>query len=143
MPVRNATATWEGSLQAGSGTMATGSGAYTGRFSFGTRFGEEKGTNPEELIAAAYAGCYSMALSAQLGRAGYEPERIQTVARVRIQQTESGIVIDRIELETEAKVPGIDETTFKEIAERTKLGCPVGNALSAVKEITLTARLVQ
>ncbi|MCX7624301.1 MAG: OsmC family protein [Thermomicrobium sp.] len=142
MPVRTATATWEGALQSGKGTMAAGSGTFSFPFSVGTRFGEEAGTNPEELIAAAYAGCFSMALSAQLGRAGYEPERIQTTARVRIQQVEGRFVIDRIELETEAKVPGIDEAKFREIAEQTKLGCPVGNALSNVPEISLTARLV-
>ncbi len=143
MPVRTATATWEGALQTGKGTMASGSGAFSFPFSVGTRFGEEAGTNPEELIAAAYAGCYSMALSAMLGRAGYEPERIQTTARVRIQQVEGRFVIDRIELETEAAVPGIDAAKFQEIAEQTKLGCPVGNALSNVPEITLAARLVQ
>jgi osmotically inducible protein OsmC len=142
MPVRTATATWEGALQGGSGTMTVGSGAFTVPFSVGTRFGDEAGTNPEELVGAAYAGCYSMALAAQLGQAGYQPERIRTTARVRIQQVEGGFAIDRIELETEAKVPNIDEAQFREIAERTKLWCPLGGALASVKEIVLTARLV-
>lgn len=142
MPVRTARATWEGALQTGKGTMTAGSGAFSFPFSVGTRFGEEAGTNPEELIAAAYAGCYSMALSFLLGQAGYTPERIETTAHVRIQQVDGRFLIDRIELETEAKVPGIEEARFREIAEQTKLACPVGNALSNVQEITLTARLL-
>lgn len=143
MPVRTATATWEGALQTGKGTMAVGSGAFSVSFSVGTRFGEEPGTNPEELIGAAYAGCYSMALSALLGQNGFTPERIRTTARVRIQQVEGGFAIDRIELETEGKVPGIDEAKFREIAEQTKTWCPVGKALGGVGEIVVTARLVQ
>jgi len=143
MPVRTATATWEGPLQTGTGTASAGSGAFSVRFSVGTRFGEEPGTNPEELIGAAYAGCYSMALSAILGRAGYTPERISTIARVRIQQVEGGFVIDRIELETEGKVPGIDEAKFREFAEQAKRGCPVGKALGGVDEVVVTARLAQ
>ncbi len=143
MPMRTATATWEGSLQGGTGTAMAGSGAFSVRFSFGTRFGEEPGTNPEELIGAAYAGCYSMALSAILGQAGYTPERIRTTARVRIQQVEGGFAIDRIELETEGRVPGIDEAKFQELAEQAKRGCPVGKALGGVGEIVVTARLAQ
>ncbi|MFN3337448.1 MAG: OsmC family protein [Thermomicrobium sp.] len=143
MPVRTATATWEGPLQTGTGTATVGSGAFAVRFSFGTRFGEEPGTNPEELIGAAYAGCYSMALSALLGQAGYTPERISTTARVRIQQVEGGFAIDRIELETEGRVPGIEEAKFREFAEQAKRWCPVGKALGGVGEIVVTAHLAQ
>ncbi len=143
MRVRTATATWEGTLQSGSGTTAAGSGAFSVRFTAGTRFGEEPGTNPEELIGAAYAGCYSMALAAVLGRAGFQPERITTTARVRIQQVDGGFAIDRIELETEGKVPGIDEEQFKEFAEQAKRTCPVGRALGGVEEIVVRAQLVQ
>jgi osmotically inducible protein OsmC len=102
-----------------------------------------RGTNPEELIGAAYAGCYSMALAAVLGRAGFQPERITTTARVRIQQVNGGFAIDRIELETEGKVPGIDEEQFKEFAEQAKRTCPVGRALGGVEEIVVRAQLVQ
>lgn len=143
MPVRTATATWEGALQTGRERWPWGAARSPVSFSVGTRFGEEPGTNPEELIGAAYAGCYSMALSALLGQNGFTPEQIRTTARVRIQQVEGGFAIDRIELETEGKVPGIDEAKFREIAEQTKTWCPVGKALGGVGEIVVTARLVQ
>lgn len=142
MPVRTADAVWKGSLQDGSGTMKMASGAYEGQYSFSSRFEEGTGTNPEELIAAAHAGCYSMALSGALGRAGYSPEEVQTTAEVHLTKGDSGFRIARVHLVTEARVPGIDEETFQEQAEGAKEGCPVSQALGAVDEITLDAKLV-
>ena len=121
--------------------MSLGSGAFEGAFSFGTRFEETPGTNPEELIGAAHAGCFSMALSGNLVRAGFTPERITTTADVHIERVEAGFKITRIVLRTEARVPGIDEQTFREQAEATKTGCPVSQALASVP-IELEARLV-
>lgn len=141
MPVRTAEAVWEGDLQGGKGNMKFGSGAFDGQYSFSSRFEEGTGTNPEELIGAAHAGCFSMALAAGLARAGFNPERIQTNAKVHINRVDTGFKITLIELETEAKVPGIDEATFQEKAEATKTGCPVSQALAAT-DIKLTARLV-
>ena len=142
MPKRTASATWEGSLQDGNGTMRMASGAYEGPYSFQSRFEEGDGTNPEELIAAAHAGCYSMALSGDLGRAGYEPENVDTEAVVHIEPSDLGFSITRIELHTRAKVPGIDAEEFQSLAEGTKTGCPVSRALAAVESIELDAQLV-
>jgi len=142
MPVRSATARWEGALKGGSGSMKMQSGAYEGKYSFGSRFEEDPGTNPEELIAAAHAGCFSMALSGGLGRAGFEPESVETRAKVHLEKGEAGFSIARIELHTEARVPGIDENTFQEFAEGAKANCPVSRALAAV-QIDLDAKLVQ
>jgi osmotically inducible protein OsmC len=141
MPVRNASAVWEGSLKDGKGTMQMASGAYKGAYSYTSRFEEGTGTNPEELVAAAHAGCFSMALSANLGRADYIPERIATTAHLKLEKTDAGFTITAIHLETEAKVPGIDAETFQEQAEAAKANCPVSRALKAV-EITLNAKLV-
>lgn len=141
MAVRSAEAVWRGTLQEGDGTMKMISGAYEGQYSFSSRFEEGQGTNPEELIGAAHAGCYSMALSGELGRAGYDPKQVQTTAKVHLTKGDSGFRITRIHLETEAEVPGIDESTFQELAEGAKKGCPVSQALAAVDEITLDARL--
>lgn len=140
MPIRKADARWDGPLQKGNGTMRLGGGAYEGPYSFSSRFEEGTGTNPEELIAAAHSGCYSMALSGALGRAGHEPASVATTASVHLEKQEAGFRIVRIDLETEAEVPGIEEGAFLEIAEATKSACPVSVALSAV-EITLQARL--
>jgi osmotically inducible protein OsmC len=142
MAVRSAEAVWEGSLREGKGVMKMASGAYEGQYSFSSRFEEGTGTNPEELIAAAHAGCFSMALSGGLGRAGYEPQRVSTTAKVYLTKGESGFRITRVHLETEAVVPGIDEELFQEVAEKSKASCPVSQALGAVDEITLAARLV-
>ncbi len=142
MPVRNASAVWQGDLTGGKGSMALGSGAFEGSYSFGTRFEETPGTNPEELIGAAHAGCYSMALAGALARAGFPPERISTTAKVHINKVESGFKITKIELVTEASVPGIDNLTFQDTANATKSACPVSQALAAVEEITLDAKLV-
>lgn len=143
MPVRSAEATWNGGLREGNGTMRMASGAYEGQYSFSSRFEEDTGTNPEELIAAAHAGCFSMALSGALERAGYPPERVSTTARVHLDRGESGFRIARIHLETEAVVPGIDESAFQQEAEGAKKGCPVSQALGAVEEITLDAKLAR
>jgi lipoyl-dependent peroxiredoxin len=142
MPVRKAEAVWEGNLKNGKGTVKLGSGAFEGSYSFASRFEQGTGTNPEELIGAAHAGCFSMALSMILEMAGYAPERIQTAARVHIEKAGEGFKITTIELETQGKVPGIDEKTFQEKAEAAKKGCPVSVALSDV-EIRLKASLVK
>jgi osmotically inducible protein OsmC len=140
MPVRKAHAQWEGRLRDGKGTMKLGSGAFEGAYSFASRFEEAGGTNPEELIAAAHAGCFSMAFANMLDEAGHAPERIATTASVAIEKTDDGFSITRSALVTEAKVPGIDEASFREIAEKAKAGCPVSRALGGV-EISLEATL--
>ena len=140
MPKRTAEAQWEGSLQDGKGTMRFGSGAFEGQYSFASRFEEGSGTNPEELIGAAHAGCFSMALSAGLGRAGFTPERVSTTATVNLEKGDAGFRISRIDLTTEASVPGIDEATFQEQAQTAKANCPVSQALAGT-EITLQAKL--
>src|SRR2546430_8767360 len=137
MPVRTADAQWEGSLQDGKGTMRLASGAYEGQYSFASRFEEGTGTNPEELIAAAHAGCFSMALSAALGRAGHNPNRVATTAKVHLEKGDEGFRIRRVELNTNATVPGIDNKAFQEIAETAKQTCPV-SVLFASAQIDLT-----
>jgi osmotically inducible protein OsmC len=141
MPVRKANAVWKGTLKEGNGTMRVGSGLFEGSYSAGTRFEQEPGTNPEELIGAAHAGCFSMAFSLELGNAGYTPESIETQASVNLEKKGDGFAITWIELSTEAKVPGIDEATFTKIAEGAKSGCPVSQALAG-PEIRLKAKLV-
>lgn len=141
MPVRKASAVWEGPIKDGNGTVKLGSGAYEGKYSFGSRFEESPGTNPEELIGAAHAGCFSMALSGGLTRAGNPPTRISTSARVHIEKVGEGFSITRIELDTEAEVPGIDDAAFQDAAQKAKEGCPVSKALAGT-EITLNAKLV-
>lgn len=140
MAVRTSTAQWKGGLPDGSGTMALGSGAFEGQYSYGSRFEEGVGTNPEELIGAAHAGCYSMALSGILGGAGARPEQIDTTARVHLDKVEGGFGITKIELRTTARVPGMSAEDFQRHAEAAKAGCPVSKALTAV-EITLDAQL--
>jgi len=140
-----ANARWEGTLKDGTGIMKLPSGTYEGPYSFASRFergaGRETGTNPEELIAAAHSGCFSMALSGQLVAAGFTPEFIETEAEIGMEKTDSGMVIASSRLVTRARVPGIDEATFQEKAEAAKSGCPVSKALSGL-EITLEATLV-
>lgn len=140
MAVRRASAAWNGGLLDGSGKMRLGSGAFEGPFSFKTRFEEEPGTNPEELIGAAHAGCFSMAFAATLGKNGFAPERVATDARVHLTKGETGFSISKIELHTEATVPGIDEAKFRELATAAKNSCPVSRALAAI-EIELHAKL--
>jgi osmotically inducible protein OsmC len=141
MAFRTAKAAWNGCLMEGDGTLALGSGAFEGRYSFNSRFEDGAGTNPEELLGAAHAGCFSMALAAGLGRAGFAPKRVETVAKVHLGKTDAGMAITRIDLETRAEVPGIDEATFQKHAEETKTGCIVSRALAAV-EMRLDAKLV-
>src|SRR5512135_2307916 len=142
MPIRTSEAMWEGNLIKGKGKMKIGSGVFEGSYSFGSRFENAAGTNPEELIGAAHAGCFSMALSMILDKAGYKVEQIHTIARVHIDKVGEGFKITTIELETEGKVPGIDERTFREKAETAKKGCPVSMALTGV-DIRLQARLAK
>jgi len=140
MPTRRADAVWEGDLQGGRGTMRMASGAYEGGYSFGSRFEEAAGTNPEELIAAAHAGCFSMALSGALGKAGHPPERVSTTAKVHLEKVGEGFGITRIDLVTVARVPGIDEAAFQQAAEGAKTNCPVSKALAGV-DVSLDATL--
>lgn len=140
MPDRSSTAVWEGSITEGKGTMTIGSGAWTGPYSFKSRFEDGKGTNPEELIAAAHAGCYSMALSGALSKAGTPPTKIETTAKVGLIKTDAGFSINKIHLVTKASVPGIDNAKFQETAEAAKKNCPVSKVLAAA-EITLEATL--
>jgi len=141
MPVRKAEAEWRGTLREGTGRIKVESGLFEGNYSFGTRFESAKGTNPEELIAAAHAGCFSMALAAGLTRAGFPPKRVHTTASVRLDKVGEGFEITKIELECDAEVPTIDEAGFHAQATAAKEGCPVSKALKAV-EITLKARKV-
>lgn len=141
MAVRTSEAEWKGTLLEGQGIMKLGSGAFEGAYSFPSRFEEAQGTNPEELIGAAHAGCFSMALSAGLSRAGHPPKRIHTRAKVHLEKVGEGFGITRIELETEADIPGIDQATFQEQAEAAKKNCPVSKALAGT-EISLVAKLV-
>ena len=141
MPVRKASAVWNGTLKDGSGSMKLASGAYEGPYSFGSRFEDAPGTNPEELIGAAHAGCFSMALSAGLGKAGYDATRVETTARVHLEKVGEGFEITKIKLTSEAEVPGIDEATFQEHALGAKENCPVSKVLAAA-EIELDAKLV-
>jgi osmotically inducible protein OsmC len=141
MPIRAAEAEWKGNLLQGKGTMKLGSGAFEGAYSFSSRFEEGTGTNPEELIAAAHAGCFSMALSAILAEAGFEPKRVHTTAKVSIDKVGDGFAITKSALTTEAEIPNIDEATFMDYANKAKAGCPVSKALGSI-DITLDAKLV-
>jgi lipoyl-dependent peroxiredoxin len=143
MPKRTAEARWDGSLQEGNGTMRMASGAYEGPYSFQSRFQEGDGTNPEELIAAAHAGCFSMALSLVLGQAGHELESVETTSTVHIDKAGEGFAITRIELDARARVPGVSGEEFQQAAEAAKEGCPVSRALAGVDSIELRAELVQ
>ncbi|PYS71407.1 MAG: peroxiredoxin [Acidobacteria bacterium] len=142
MAKRTASAVWEGTLREGKGTVKLGSGAFEGNYSFASRFEDGVGTNPEELIGAAHAGCFSMALAAGLTKAGLKPTRISTTANVRLEKVGEGFKITTIDLNTEAEVPGIDEKAFLEHAETAKKNCPVSQALTGV-EIKLNARLLK
>jgi osmotically inducible protein OsmC len=143
MPVRNAKAVWEGNFAQGKGTLEVGSGLFKGAaYSAPSRFENGTGTNPEELIGAAHAGCFSMALSAALSKDGIKPTRISTSASVHIEKVGDGFKITKIELSTEAAVPGIDDAKFLEYANGAKKGCPVSQALTGT-EITLAAKLVK
>jgi lipoyl-dependent peroxiredoxin len=141
MAVRTANAEWVGALQDGSGKMAFGSGAFEGQYSYASRFEEGTGTNPEELLGAAHAGCFSMAFANALATAGHDPQRVETTARVHLTPAEEGPSITQIELQTQAEVPGIDEEEFQRHAKTAEESCPVSRALAGV-EISLDANLV-
>lgn len=140
MQIRTSEALWDGTLKDGKGRFWTESGEVSGVFSFPTRFEDQEGSNPEELIGAALAGCFSMALAGDLGRAGHEPESVRTVATVNLDKGEGGFAITGIDLAAEATVRSIDPSEFETIAQATKVNCPVGKALAAVP-ISLHARL--
>jgi osmotically inducible protein OsmC len=142
MPTRNADASWDGDLKGGKGNIKLGSGAWSGGYSFGTRFENAPGSNPEELLGAAHAACFSMALAAGLGKAGFQPQNVSTHADVTIDKVGEGFKITKIVLHSTARVPNIDEGKFREIAEKTKTGCPVSQALSATP-IELDAKLLK
>ncbi len=137
---QKASAVWQGSLKEGTGTMSTGSGALVAKpYSFKTRFEGEQGTNPEELIGAAHAGCFSMAFSMILGLAGFTPEKIETTATITLEQKDGGFAITASHLDMSASIPGIDDATFQDLAGKAKAGCPVSKLLNAT--ITMDAKL--
>jgi osmotically inducible protein OsmC len=142
MATSNATATWEGKLKEGKGTFKAQSGVFNGAFSFGTRFGGAKGSNPEELLAAAHASCFSMALSAALEKAGHPVERIETRAAVTIETVDGAPKVTRSALDVRGKVPGIDQKAFAEAAEGAKKNCPLSKAIQGNVDITMEAKLV-
>jgi lipoyl-dependent peroxiredoxin len=141
MATRNASAEWHGTLQEGDGKMALGSGAFEGPFTFKTRFEGEGGTNPEELIGAALAGCYSMQIGAMLAMGGHTADLVHTDARVHLRQQEGLPTITQIDLVTRVRVPGIEDAAFQQTAQEAKQACLVHRALAGVNEITLDARL--
>jgi osmotically inducible protein OsmC len=141
MVKRVAEAQWQGDLQSGSGSVALGSGAFKGPYSYKSRFEEGTGTNPEELLGAAHAACFSMALAFALAQAGHPAAQVQTRATVNFGPVPGGFAISRIELQTEGKVPGIDAPTFQKFAGEAKVQCPLSKALASV-EITLQAKLL-
>jgi osmotically inducible protein OsmC len=140
MANRTSDAEWRGDLKAGHGVIKLGSGAFEGQYSYSSRFAEGVGTNPEELIAAAHAGCFSMALAAALSELGHAPSKIHTTAKVQFGPVPGGFAITRIDLVTSASVPGIDAAAFEKVATEAKENCPVSKALKAI-EITLSASL--
>jgi len=141
MPTSQAAATWEGKLKDGKGSFKAGSGAFSGPYSFATRFEGKKGTNPEELIAAAHAACFSMALAAGLEKAGKPATRVQTDAACTLEMVSGTPTITRMELKVRGKVPGLDQAAFQRAAEEAKTGCPVSRALKGIPQVTLDAKL--
>ncbi|HKW87796.1 MAG TPA: OsmC family protein [Candidatus Acidoferrales bacterium] len=139
--IRKASAVWNGSLKEGKGTITTESGVLSKTpYSFATRFETARGTNPEELIAAAHAGCFTMALSAELGKAGITPESLETSAAVTLEKLEAGFTVTKIHLDVSARIPNADQAAFEKAAQSAKAGCPISRLLKA--EITMSARLV-
>ena len=142
MPTRKAEAEWEGNLAEGSGRLKVGSGAFEGPYSFKSRFEEgEAATNPEELLGAAHAGCFTMAITAALSRAGIKAKRIHTEARVKLEKVGEAFTITQIELETEAEIPGIDDAALQKYAQGAKENCPLSKALASTP-ISMTAKLL-
>jgi osmotically inducible protein OsmC len=142
MATRNGSAEWRGDLRGGEGNLTVGDGVFKGAYSFASRFEEGEGTNPEELIAAAHAACFSMALANIMAEHGHPADSVRTNARVHLRQTDAGPTIQRIDLDTEGRVPGIDQEHFVEHAEEAKAGCPVSRALAGVEEVNLSAKLL-
>ena len=141
MATRNGSAEWRGDLKGGDGTVRVGDGVFEGAYSFSSRFEEGEGTNPEELLAAAHAGCFAMALSLIIGEDGHTPESLRAQAKVQLRNLDGVPTISRIDLEVEGSVPGIDEDAFRSYAEKAKAGCVVSRALAGVPEIELSATL--
>jgi osmotically inducible protein OsmC len=141
MAIRNASARWTGTLTEGSGFLRTGKGGYEGPYSFSSRFEEGEGTNPEELIGAAHAGCFSMFLAKLLSDLGHPPSSVETSARVHLERTDAGMTVTRIELDTVVAVSGVDPAEFAKQAEAAKLNCPISRLLAPGAEISLAARL--
>jgi lipoyl-dependent peroxiredoxin len=141
MPIRSSSARWQGTLTEGSGTIRTGKGGFEGNYSFKSRFEEGEGTNPEELIAAAHAGCFSMAFSKALSDAGFPPTSVETTANVHLDKTDAGMTVTRIDLDTVGVVPGVDPAEFAKLAEGAKANCPISRLLSPGADITLNATL--
>lgn len=142
MTARNGSAEWRGNLEGGSGTVTVGNGVFEGAYSYASRFAEGEGTNPEQLIAAAHAACFTMALSNILSTAGHVPESVRTNARVQLRNIDGAPTLARIDLETEGHVPGVDQQQFQGYADQAKATCPVSRALAGIPEIVLTAKLV-
>jgi osmotically inducible protein OsmC len=141
MAIRNASARWSGTLTEGTGVFRTEKGGYEGNYSFSSRFEEGEGTNPEELVGAAHAGCFSMFLAKLLADAGHPPTTVETAARVHLERTDAGMTVTRIALETVGDVPGMDASEFGKHAEVAKAQCPISRLLAPGTEITLSARL--
>jgi lipoyl-dependent peroxiredoxin len=142
MTARNGSAEWRGDLQSGSGTVVVGDGIFEGQYSFASRFEEGSGTNPEQLIAASHAACFSMALANILSEAGHAPESVSTSAHVQLRNIDGAPTLTSVELATEGRVPGLDQRQFQEYAEDAKANCPISRALAGIPEIALTAKLV-
>ena len=142
MTARNGSAEWNGNIESGTGSVTVGDGVFEGPYSYESRFAEGEGTNPEQLIAAAHAACFTMALSSTLGAAGHVPESLRTNARVHLRNIDGAPTLARIDLDTEGHVPGVDTQQFQRYAEEAKMNCPVSRALAGIPEIVLTAKLI-
>ena len=141
MATRNGSAVWRGDLQGGEGRITVGNGVHEGPYSFHSRFEDGEGTNPEELLAASHAGCFTMAMSLFLTQQGHPPESLRTTAKTHLRQVENAPTITKIELETEGSVPGIDQDQFQQFAERAKKECVISRALAGVQDFQLEATL--
>jgi osmotically inducible protein OsmC len=142
MTARNGSAEWRGDIKQGSGTLTVGNDVFQGPYTYGTRFGEDPGTNPEQLIAAAQAACFTMALAASLSAAGHAPQLLRTSARVDLRNIAGAPTLARLSIDTEGTVPGVNEQQFQNYAEEAKKTCPVARALAGIPEIVLTAKLL-
>jgi osmotically inducible protein OsmC len=142
MTARNGSAEWHGNVQDGAGTVTVGNGVFQGAYSYGSRFGEEEGTNPEQLIAAAHAACFTMALSNTLSAAGHPPQSLRTNARVQLRNIDGAPTLARIDLDVDGQVANVDQQQFQAYADEAKRVCPVSRALAGIPEIALTAKLV-